>query len=90
MGVYLALLLLCGALNPLVSYFFRVQDPPCCAMLGIDQSQAMERVSELQERPSSCPGEQHSVSQVTCDPEVLLPFACQSLEQLAASPLLKR
>ncbi|XP_060246500.1 spermatogenesis- and oogenesis-specific basic helix-loop-helix-containing protein 1 [Meriones unguiculatus] len=32
-----------------------VQEPPCCAMLSIDQNQAMERASELQERPSSCP-----------------------------------
>ncbi|XP_059115099.1 spermatogenesis- and oogenesis-specific basic helix-loop-helix-containing protein 1 [Peromyscus eremicus] len=31
----------------------RVQDPPCCEMLGMDQSQALGRVSELLERPSS-------------------------------------
>nr|XP_042131060.1 spermatogenesis- and oogenesis-specific basic helix-loop-helix-containing protein 1 isoform X2 [Peromyscus maniculatus bairdii] len=31
----------------------RVQDPPRCEMLGMDQSQALGRVSELLERPSS-------------------------------------
>ncbi|KAL6036698.1 hypothetical protein STEG23_001067 [Scotinomys teguina] len=31
----------------------RVQDPPCCEVLGMDQSQALGRVSELLERPSS-------------------------------------
>ncbi|XP_036042286.1 spermatogenesis- and oogenesis-specific basic helix-loop-helix-containing protein 1 [Onychomys torridus] len=31
----------------------RVQDSPCCEMLGVDQSQALGRVSELLERPSS-------------------------------------
>ncbi|CAH6788720.1 spermatogenesis- and oogenesis-specific basic helix-loop-helix-containing protein 1 [Phodopus roborovskii] len=39
----------------------RVQDPPCCGMLGMDQSQAMGRVSELLERPSS-PSEPSSLS----------------------------
>ncbi|XP_052037020.1 spermatogenesis- and oogenesis-specific basic helix-loop-helix-containing protein 1 isoform X2 [Apodemus sylvaticus] len=34
----------------------RVQDPPCCGMLDTDQSQATDRVVELLERPSSCPG----------------------------------
>ncbi|XP_031229193.1 spermatogenesis- and oogenesis-specific basic helix-loop-helix-containing protein 1 isoform X1 [Mastomys coucha] len=33
----------------------RVQEPLCCAMLDTDQNQATERVSELLERPSSCP-----------------------------------
>ncbi|KAL1785393.1 spermatogenesis-and oogenesis-specific basic helix-loop-helix-containing protein 1 [Sigmodon hispidus] len=31
----------------------RVQDPPCCGMLDMEQSQTMEEVSELLERPSS-------------------------------------
>ncbi|OBS74959.1 hypothetical protein A6R68_14524 [Neotoma lepida] len=39
----------------------RVQDPPCCEMLGMDQNQAMGRVSELLERPSS-PLESSSLS----------------------------
>lgn len=43
-------------LNALHLLSFRVQDPPCCGMLDIDQSQATERASELLERPSSCPG----------------------------------
>ncbi|XP_021050662.1 spermatogenesis- and oogenesis-specific basic helix-loop-helix-containing protein 1 [Mus pahari] len=38
----------------------RVQDPPGCGMLDTDQSQAAERVSELLERPSSCPGTRQS------------------------------
>ncbi|XP_051022278.1 spermatogenesis- and oogenesis-specific basic helix-loop-helix-containing protein 1 [Acomys russatus] len=37
-----------------------VQSPPCCGMLAIDQSQATGRVSELQERPSFCPGKLQS------------------------------
>ncbi|XP_028628608.1 spermatogenesis- and oogenesis-specific basic helix-loop-helix-containing protein 1 [Grammomys surdaster] len=38
----------------------RVQDPPCCGILDTDQSQATERVSELLERTSSCPGKRQS------------------------------
>ncbi|GAB1286091.1 Spermatogenesis- and oogenesis-specific basic helix-loop-helix-containing protein 1 [Apodemus speciosus] len=38
----------------------RVQDPPCCGMLDTDRSQATDRVSELLERPASCPGARQS------------------------------
>ncbi|XP_052581827.1 spermatogenesis- and oogenesis-specific basic helix-loop-helix-containing protein 1 isoform X2 [Peromyscus californicus insignis] len=38
----------------------RVQDPPCCEMLSMDQSQALGRVSELLERPSSPLGKPQS------------------------------
>lgn len=51
-------LLLCGSLSSfLYSYtLFRAQDPPCCGMLGMDQSPDTERMSELLERSSSPDG----------------------------------
>lgn len=58
-----------------VFYSFRVQDPPRCEMLGMDQSQALGRVSELLERPSSPLGKPQStlspLGQVTSDPEMV-------------------
>ncbi|XP_040600804.1 spermatogenesis- and oogenesis-specific basic helix-loop-helix-containing protein 1 isoform X2 [Mesocricetus auratus] len=39
----------------------RAQEPPCCGMLGMDQSQVMENMPELLERPSS-PSEPSSLS----------------------------
>lgn len=39
-----------------ILYSFRAQDPPCCGMLGMDQSPDTERMSELLERSSSPDG----------------------------------
>lgn len=68
-------------------HLFRVQEPLCCAMLDTDQSQATERVSELLERPSSCPGKCQSTlsfsePQVAYDPEMTVAVA-----ERATSPM---
>uniref|UniRef100_A0A8C8TFT8 Spermatogenesis and oogenesis specific basic helix-loop-helix 1 n=1 Tax=Peromyscus maniculatus bairdii TaxID=230844 RepID=A0A8C8TFT8_PERMB len=51
----------------------RVQDPPRCEMLGMDQSQALGRVSELLERPSSPLGKPQSTLSVGPEPSSLSP-----------------